>query len=156
MHSNSLTDAMNRDSACVHASCVAISGRGLLIVGPSGSGKSALALRMMALGAGLVADDRVDLNLSGDRVMASAPAQIDGLIEARGIGLLRAIPAGPVSVATVLDLGHAPAARLPDPITIRVLRQSLPLFHGAEVPNLAAAMIQVLKMGCVGPEWPNT
>ena len=57
----------------VHASCVTVQGRGVLITGASGSGKSALALSLMALGADLVADDRVILSLDRGRVMASAP-----------------------------------------------------------------------------------
>ncbi len=64
-----------------HASCVAYGGRGVLILGASGRGKSALALRLMALGAVLVADDRTDLCREGDSVMARAPDAIKGMIE---------------------------------------------------------------------------
>ncbi len=146
---------MNQDCARVHASCVVVKGRGLLIVGTSGTGKSALALQMMALGADLVADDRVDLRLERGKVIAMAIQNISGLVEARGIGLLRAIAAGPAAVHYVVDLDQNEDARLPEPITIQLLRQTVLLLRGAGVPNLPAALIQLLKMGRVDPEWPS-
>ena len=111
-----LTAVENQDSAIVHASCVALDGRGLLITGDSGSGKSGLALQLMALGALLVADDRVELKMSGNKVTAHSPANIRGLIEARGLGLLRADTVGPVALAYVVDLNRTETARLPDPV----------------------------------------
>ena len=93
------------DGEILHASCVAVAGRGLLIAGASGSGKSALALDLMAFGATLVADDRVCLQRAGAALLASAPPTIAGLIEARGIGLLRArAVTAPVPVAALIDL----------------------------------------------------
>ena len=74
----------------LHASCVAISGRGVLIIGPSGSGKSALALQLMAFGASLVADDQTELTVQGGTLIARCPPTMSGLIEARGLGILRA------------------------------------------------------------------
>lgn len=71
---------------CVHASCVAIGGRGVLLVGPSGSGKSDLALRLIDGGAELVADDRVALRLADGRPVADAPPALAGLLEIREIG----------------------------------------------------------------------
>ncbi|PIY73077.1 MAG: serine kinase, partial [Rhodobacterales bacterium CG_4_10_14_0_8_um_filter_70_9] len=77
----------------IHASCVAwaVAGkaRGLLILGASGAGKSALALELIALGAALVADDQVALRRVGEAVVAAPPPPLAGLIEARGLGLLR-------------------------------------------------------------------
>ena len=64
----------------LHGSAVALEGRGLLILGASGTGKSALALRMMAHGARLVADDRVVLARRGDALIASAPPALRGTI----------------------------------------------------------------------------
>lgn len=156
MRSLALSEAENRDSACIHATCVAVGGQGLLIVGSSGAGKSGLALRMMALGAALVADDRVALRMDQGHVMAEAMPHIGGLIEARGIGLLRVQPHDPVPVAYVLDLDQSEPARLPDPLTTPLLRQTVPLLRGASIPNLAEAMMQLLKMGRVDPEWPST
>lgn len=151
-----LSGIADQETACVHATCVAVQGNGVLLIGASGAGKSALALQMMALGAQLVADDRVNLMAQDNHVMASAVPQIHGLIEARGIGLLRAEPVGPVRLSYVVDLdGHEPA-RLPDPEEVRVLRQTVPLLRAAGVPNLAAGLMQLVKMGRVAPEWPNT
>jgi HPr kinase/phosphorylase len=85
--------------ATIHASCVAFGARGLLLLGPSGSGKSDLALRaVMQEGARLVADDRVRLIRRGAGLTAAAPAEaaaagLDGAIEAYGLGILRLPPA---------------------------------------------------------------
>ncbi|KIC40021.1 serine kinase [Ruegeria sp. ANG-R] len=146
----------DQETACVHATCIAVQNAGVLIIGASGTGKSALALQMMALGAQLVADDRVNLLTQDNHVMASAVPQILGLIEARGVGLLRAEPAGPARLAYVVDLDGPEPARLPEPEEVRVLGQTVPLLHAAGVPNLAAGLMQLLKMGRVAPEWPNT
>lgn len=156
MSVKALSEATEQDNVCIHGTCVSVSGRGLLILGASGAGKSALALQLMAMGAGLVADDRVDLNMVDDQVLAEAVPQIRGLIEARGIGLLRAEPQGATPLACVVDLDHHEPKRLPEHATLRVLRQTVPLLRGAGVPNLAASLIQLLKMGRVDPEWPNT
>ncbi len=156
MSSQTPSDIADKDSACIHATCVAVQGRGLLIVGASGSGKSSLALRMIALGADLVADDRVDLSRDEGAVIADAPQRIAGLIEARGIGLLRAAPCGPVALDYVLDMDQTQPARLPEPVTLQLLGHYVPLLFGAGVPNLAEALMQLLKMGRVYPEWTST
>ena len=67
----------------IHASAVALDGRGLLILGAAGSGKSALALELMARGARLVSDDQVALSVEGGRLIARAPAAIRGRIETK-------------------------------------------------------------------------
>lgn len=149
------SDIADQEEACVHASCVAVQAAGLLIVGKSGAGKSALALQMMALGAQLVADDRVKLTTQGTQVMAAALPHLRGLIEARGVGLLQADAAEAVPVAYVVDLDQSEAARLPEPAQVRLLRQTVPLLRAATVPNLPAALMQLLKIGRVSPEWPN-
>ncbi len=77
-------------SAVLHASCVAIENVGCLLLGPSGSGKSDLALRLvMDHKARLVADDQVALERRADRLVASVPSPLAGLIEVRGIGIVR-------------------------------------------------------------------
>jgi serine kinase of HPr protein (carbohydrate metabolism regulator) len=77
-------------STCVHASCVAVENLGCLLLGPSGAGKSDLALRlMMDQKARLVADDQVSLERRADKLIASPPASLAGLIEVRGLGIVR-------------------------------------------------------------------
>jgi HPr kinase/phosphorylase len=97
----------------LHASCVAFGDRGVLILGPSGAGKSALALQLMALGAGLVADDRVHVSPRGGGLIASAPPGLPALIEARGIGLLHAPLLDAAWVRLAVDLSRAETERLP-------------------------------------------
>ncbi len=71
-----------------HASCVAIGGVAVLIAGPSGSGKSDMALRLIDRGAQLVSDDYTVITQSGAALFASAPSTIKGKIEVRGLGLI--------------------------------------------------------------------
>lgn len=74
----------------VHASCVEINKKGVLIYGPSGSGKSDLALRLiMEQGAKLVADDRVNLQILKGKISATAPTILEGLLEVRGVGIVK-------------------------------------------------------------------
>jgi len=131
----------------LHATCVAVDGRGLLIRGASGSGKSALALWLIGLGAGLVADDRVILKRDNDALKASAPGAISAMIEARGLGLLNAQPCGPVPLAYVVDLDRTEAARMPPLRSTELLGLSLPLLFGVDAPHFPAALMQMMKEG---------
>lgn len=119
-------------TALVHqASAVVIEGRALLIEGPPGSGKSSLALALSEQGAGLIGDDAVTLAADGDRLIASPPPNIAGLLEVRGVGLARLELAPPAPVALILALGGPRPARLPDtPLPTRVIA-------GIAVPVLA-------------------
>lgn len=73
----------------LHASAIEVDGRGVLLLGDAGSGKSDLALRLIDRGARLVADDRVDLAREDGRMVMSAPDRLAGLIEVRGLGIFR-------------------------------------------------------------------
>ena len=97
-----------------NVSCVAISGRGVLIQGPPGSGKSSLALGLIDRGAALVGDDGVALEPQGTRLWAHPPPNITGKLEVRGVGIIE-LPAEPAPLALVLllELEHD-VARLPD------------------------------------------
>ncbi|HRO14607.1 MAG TPA: serine kinase [Paracoccus sp. (in: a-proteobacteria)] len=134
-------------ASSIHATVVAVDGRGLLIRGPSGSGKSSLALMLMATGAVLVADDRVCLARRGDVVLARAPAPLAGLIEARGVGILRAavLPEAPVHM--VADLAGKGGDRLPPLRHTSLLGVDLPLVLGRADPHLCAALRQMLIGG---------
>lgn len=70
-----------------HASCVAVHGVGIMISGPSGSGKSDLALRLIDRGATLISDDYVELSQGDDQILLNAPAKIAGKIEVRSLGI---------------------------------------------------------------------
>lgn len=131
----------------LHATTIALEGAGLMILGPSGSGKSTLALEMMAAGASLVADDRTDLRRDGLDVIASCPPALLGRIEARGIGILGADPAGPVRVVQVVDLGAGSGDRLPQSRSYDVLGVGLPLVTGPYRPHLYAALRQLMLGG---------
>lgn len=85
------------------ASCVAIGGRGLLIEGAPGSGKSSLALALIDRGATLVGDDGVLLELRQGRLWALPPPNIAGLIEIRNVGLVT-LPAAPAPLALAVRL----------------------------------------------------
>ncbi len=69
----------------IHGNCVARDGAGVLIVGPPGAGKSDLTLRLLDRGFQLVADDQVEIKDG----RASAPASLAGLLEVRGLGIVR-------------------------------------------------------------------
>ncbi|MBU3030389.1 HPr kinase/phosphorylase [Paracoccus marinaquae] len=131
----------------VHGTTVTLAGRGVLILGPSGSGKSSLALQLMAAGAGLVADDRTDLSRVEDTVIASCPAPLRGRIEARGIGILAAAAEDPVPLALVVDLGRIEDHRLPPQREHDLLGIGLPLVFGPYRPHLYAALRQYLLTG---------
>ncbi|PTX57283.1 Hpr(Ser) kinase/phosphatase [Litoreibacter ponti] len=129
----------------IHATCVALGGRGLLILGASGSGKSGLALQLMAYGAELVCDDRCDLRVIGQKVQASRPDQLPQAIEARGLGLLPAACAGPAQLIAAVDMDHATEARMPEPGTCQIGTVRLPLLVKFSAPHFPAALYHYLK-----------
>ena len=104
----------------VHGSCVAKDGNAVLLIGPPGSGKSDLALRLLSMGFELVADDQVDI---ADNI-ASCPAELAGMLEVRGIGIVRLPSLPQARLALVVDLTGKPT-RLPMPETHQPL--DLPL-----------------------------
>jgi serine kinase of HPr protein (carbohydrate metabolism regulator) len=122
----------------LHATCIALDGRGVLLLGPPGSGKSSLALQMIDMpgyGAGdrllrarLVADDQVQVSLQQGELVATAPPSLAGLLEVRGLGLVRVEALASVTLALVVELS-TPAAteRLPEQQARELLGVSLPL-----------------------------
>jgi serine kinase of HPr protein (carbohydrate metabolism regulator) len=130
----------------IHATAVAFpdSGFGVLLRGPSGCGKSDLALRLIEDGAVLIADDRVDVTASNGRLLASPPAALAGLIEARGVGLVRTPFLSGVPVALAADLVAASAIeRLPIPEITQLLSISLPLLRLDPWPASAALKLRL-------------
>ena len=99
-------------SEMLHASTVAIDGQAILITGVSGSGKSDLALRLIDRGARLVSDDYTLVTRVGDMLTASAPANIKGKIEVRGVGIMNIDPIDSSIAALIIRLDGNPE-RLP-------------------------------------------
>lgn len=133
------------DAITLHATAVGLDGRAVLLTGASGSGKSSLALELLARGATLVADDRVILSLVADRVMLSCPERLCGLIEARGVGLLHAAYRSPAELRCVVDLDTAEDTRLPPQRDITFLTKTFPLLHNVASQHFPAAIVQYLR-----------
>jgi len=130
---------MNR-SATIHASAVLVGRRALLIQGPSGSGKSQLALALLqAAGRGalafarLVADDRAHVEAHHGRLLVRPAAALAGLIEVRGLGIRRMLHEPLAMVGAVVELGANDAERLPSNAGASVT------IEGITLPRLAVA-----------------
>ncbi len=128
----------------IHASCVELGGSAVLLCGPSGSGKSDLALRLIEAGARLVADDRTDLVAEDGHLIASAPASIAGRMEIRGVGIVSmpAVARSPVSMAVDL-VAAADLERLPEARHCAYLGIGLPLIAVAPFECSATAKVRI-------------
>lgn len=135
------------DSCTLHASTVALDGQAIVIEGPSGSGKSALALDLLARGADLIADDATEVVARGGKLWAQAPATLPAAIEARGIGLLKARLAPPAPIAMFIDLGVSATARLPEIQHRHLLGHQVILLHKADGAHVPSALVQYVRGG---------
>lgn len=131
----------------LHASAVALNGAAVCICGASGTGKSALALQLMAFGAELISDDGCRIWVESQNLWVGAPATIRGKIEARGVGILNAVPAPPARLELWVDLDQAEEHRLPPQRQKVYLGVSRPIVHNAHAQHFAAAILQFLKAG---------
>ncbi len=140
----------------MHATAIAIGSRAALIRGPSGSGKSDLALRCLAqpisalntAPARLVGDDQILITRRDTRLIASAPDTLKGMIEIRGIGIATLDTIDEADIALVVDLVPAngsaiDVARMADPWpTVTILGVSVP--HLWLRPFEASAALKIL------------
>jgi HPr kinase/phosphorylase len=131
----------------LHASCVAFQGKGVLIIGGSGSGKSSLALQLMAYGAVFVSDDRTVVWHVGGDIIARAAPNIANMIEARGIGILNAQSAPQAKITCIVDMDQVEQDRLPKHRSYPLLGCDIPLLHKVENITFAAALLQFIKAG---------
>jgi HPr kinase/phosphorylase len=132
------------DTVLVHATAIAIDGDAILLKGPSGAGKSDLALRLIDGGARLIADDQVLLRRADNRVLVQAPAGIAGLIEVRGVGVLRVESLDEAPLALVVDLvTSARVERIPDNRFELILGLAVPLIALAPFEASATAKLHL-------------
>ena len=113
----------------IHGTCVALDEAAVLLRGPSGSGKSDLALRLLDNGARLVADDQTFVKMQNGRLVATAPETIAGKMEVRGVGILSVESENSGILELVVNLEADPPERLPDPETTEILGIALPLLR---------------------------
>jgi serine kinase of HPr protein (carbohydrate metabolism regulator) len=130
----------------VHATCVAIGDKGVLILGPPGSGKSDLALRLIDGGALLVADDRVEIRRDGGLLFASAPPSLAGKLEVRGLGIVDLPHAASVAVGLAVRL-TAESERMPEERRHALLGLELPMIDIDPRQPSAPAKVRVAVRG---------
>jgi HPr kinase/phosphorylase len=136
----------------VHGTAVAVDGGAILLRGPSGAGKSDLGLRLLDAGARLVADDQVELRRAGREIMARAPAALAGLLEIRGIGIVRIEALDEAPLVMIVDLVlSGEVERLPEARTERLLDLTIPLIALAPFEASAAAKLRFARRVLAGP-----
>ena len=129
----------------IHATCIALGSKGILLTGSSGSGKSDLALRMIkGQGAVLVADDRTDIIFEKNKLIACCPAEIKGLLEVRGIGIIKLPPQEKTEVSLLVELVENQAAieRLPQSETAELCGVKIKLYP------FEMSAVYKLKLAC--------
>jgi HPr kinase/phosphorylase len=124
--------------ATIHASAVLVGARAVLIRGPSGAGKSRLALELIEAPrpgsmnfVRLVGDDRVHVEAAGGRLLVRPARALAGLIELRGLGILKRDHEACAVVGLVVDLDAQDAQRLPE--------RDEAVIEGIALPRLAVA-----------------
>ncbi len=130
----------------ITGSAVAARGRAMLFIGASGTGKSELALTLMAYGASLIGDDGVTLEETAAGLVLAPPPNISGKIEARGIGILAA-PVTSAPLCAVVDLDTPETERLPPERHFLFSGKDVPLIHKVESPYFAVGLWQYLYHG---------
>jgi HPr kinase/phosphorylase len=132
------------DPILVHGTAIVIESKAVLLRGRPGAGKSDLALRLIDGGARLVADDQAELWRVGEHILVRAPASIVGLLEVRGIGIVRVDAVAEAPLALLVDLvAPAEMERLPETRFEDVLGLGIPLIALAALEASAAAKVRL-------------
>ena len=125
-------------SLIMHATCVDVNGSGILIVGRSGSGKSSLAINLLALGSKLVADDQCELIRKNNGFRISKPASLPKSIEIRGVGLVSVPMVNETSLDWVVNMDEVEKERMPTPRFTEIGGFRVPTVFGKEMDGLAS------------------
>jgi len=151
---------MTEPQICLHGTCVSVSGEGVLILGEPGTGKSDLALRLIdepgfgvsesLMRGKLISDDQVIIIRDEDRLIASAPANISGKLEIRGLDIVTLATQSSVHLSLVVKLQtYSAINRHPDHATFDILGVALPLVEidgtTASAPARLRAALHWLK-----------
>ena len=126
------------DSLVMHATCVDINGSGVLIVGRSGSGKSSLAINLIALGSTLVADDQCEIVKKNNKLSVFKPTSLPSSIEIRGVGLVSAPMVVETSLDWVVNMDEAETQRMPDLQFTEIDGYRIPTIFGKNMDDLAS------------------
>lgn len=130
-------------SETLHASTVVLAGRAVLIAGRSGAGKSDLALRLIDRGFTLLSDDQTIVRRDGNALIASAPPNIAGKLEVRGIGIIDVETVGEAPLALIVDLTKE-VERMPEDGRERsILGVAVPLISVDATTASAAAKVRL-------------
>ena len=122
----------------MHATCVDVNGSGVLIVGRSGSGKSSLAINLLALGSTLVADDQCELVRKNNRFRISKPASLPKSIEIRGVGLVSVPMINETSLDWIVNMDELEKERMPTPRFTEIGGFRVPTVFGKNMDDLAS------------------
>ncbi|WP_439817701.1 HPr kinase/phosphorylase [Zavarzinia sp. CC-PAN008] len=128
----------------VHGTCIELAGTAVLLRGPSGSGKSDLALRLIDTGAALIADDQVALERREGGIFARSPAVIAGMMEVRGLGLVGVPTQAVARLGLVVDLvSPDEVERMPEVRSVDLLGWPVPACDLAPFEASAAAKVRM-------------
>lgn len=135
----------------IHATTVSLDGRGVVLRGPSGSGKSDLAVRLINEGALLVADDQTVLFIEGGRLKAQPPIEIAGKMEIRGVGIIKLGPPAIVPVFLLIDMSDpADVPRMADFAPVELVGQQVPRILLAPFEMSATAKVKLALRALLG------
>ena len=113
----------------IQATAVSYKKKAILIQGPSGVGKTSLALQLIERGATLIGDDVVEIFLKNNHLYCKPKEKLKGCIEIRGLGVIGGLKvAGPTPVLCVVRLHKKTTERLPKSKTMSLLNQKIPVF----------------------------
>ena len=129
----------------IHATCVSINSKGVLIIGDSGSGKSDLALRLITMfSAKLVSDDRTDVFSDSGIIKAKAPNTLKGLLEVRGIGIIKQEYLKETKVDLVIKLTTDKIERMPLPQSYKIENIDIPMYYINPFESSAPSKVMVM------------